>query len=77
MTKRHFIDFANLISDLYNSSNTKNELYLINFIQNRIMNICSMHGKNFNSHTFRNYIQDKLDSKRKTLLKRFKIRISG
>jgi hypothetical protein len=75
MTKKHFIAFADLICDMYNSSNTKNEIYCVNFIQNRIINICSMHGKNFNSYTFRNYIEDKLDSKRKTLLRRFKVGI--
>jgi hypothetical protein len=75
MTKKHFIDFANLIADLYNSSNTKNEIYIANMVQNQIINICYAHGKNFCSYTFRNYIEDKLDSKRKTLLKRFKVGI--
>jgi hypothetical protein len=60
MTKKHFIDLANMIAKLHNDKNKyKNNDMLLRFLQSEIIAICQKHNNNFNVLAFCEFVANK------------------
>jgi len=61
MSKKHFIDLANMIAKLNNDKNKyKNKDMLLRFMQAEIIEICQKHNNNFNVLGFCKFVADKI-----------------
>tara|TARA_R100000781_G_C4014849_1_gene104976 strand:+ start:418 stop:612 length:195 start_codon:yes stop_codon:yes gene_type:complete len=57
MTKKHYIEFADMISDLINDNN--NDLNTITKTTEEMMRIFKVDNRNFNATKFKEYIYNK------------------
>lgn len=76
MSRKHYIYLNDLMIAMFNSSNSKKELQNMEMLLKAIIRFCYM-GNNFNVYTFRNRLENNLEARTKTLIKRFKIKIHG
>mgnify|MGYP001599550166 FL=1 len=57
MTRKHYIEFADMISDLINDNN--NDLNTIVNTVEEMMRVIKVDNRRFNATTFKEYIQNK------------------
>jgi hypothetical protein len=55
MTRKHYIEFANMISDLINDNN--NDINTICNIVEQMMRVFKIDNRNFNATKFKDYIE--------------------